>query len=120
MKFNEEVIGTQDYSTINTSTISVNDIFFYKSQYLGLNPINTLKSAYKVEPGTDIDKKAGGGKVQVELEINKLFQWYLLNGVSSFISNKWGANSTYVNPRAYTTFYSLESGASGRKTRWID
>jgi hypothetical protein len=120
MKFNEEVIGTQDYSTINTSTISVNDIFFYKSQYLGLNPINTLKSAYKVEPGTDIDKKAGGGKVQVELEINKLFQWYLLNGVSNFILSKWGANSTYVNPRAYTTFYSLESGASGRKTRWID
>ena len=72
------------------------------------------------KPLLKIDKKAGGGKVQVELEINKLFQWYLLNGVSSFISNKWGANSTYVNPRAYTTFYSLESGASGRKTRWID
>jgi hypothetical protein len=121
--FNEEVIasasGNGNWATINTALVRGNQVFFYK--YLGLTPLKTLKG-YQVSPGTNTPTATNydnTDKTVMDLEINKLYQVYLLNNVTNFINSRTNLK-TYTNPRAYTSFYSLESGPAGTNVIWHD
>lgn len=123
LMFNEEVIAsasrTGNWGSINTALVKGNQVFFYK--YLTSTPLKYLQG-FQVSPGTNTPTSTtyeNTNKTVIDLAINNLYLKYLKSDVANFINSRPNLLK-YTDPRAYTTFYSLESGAAGTNVIWED